>query len=64
MLRQERNTAQQAQDQLQAAEKELEHLRGSQEQLENAEKVQNRCRAYWEYLNPMRAVSTTSWPVE
>ena len=48
MLRQERSAARQAQDQLQAAEKELEHLRGSQEQLEDAEEVQNRCRAYWE----------------
>ena len=49
MLRQERSAAQHAQDQLQAAEKELEHLRGSQEQLENAEKVQNRSRACWEF---------------
>jgi hypothetical protein len=44
MLRQERGAAQQAQDQLQEAEKELKHLRGSQEQLKNAEKVQHGCQ--------------------
>ena len=42
-LRQERSAAGQAQERLLAAEKELEHLRGTEAQLQKAEKVPISC---------------------